>query len=161
MLTNEIGLVDTAVKTSNTGYLQRRLCKTGEDVKIAYDGTVRNSLNQILQFEYGEDGFDGMKPEYQFVLWKSMSDVEFEKQYRWTEEPWSKQDLLKMEWSRIKKDRSFSWIKDREHVPCHFERLIHRTKTIRPHNYKALRTSRSILTPLQVAQDIYQVQKNW
>lgn len=53
------GLSDTAVKTSETGYLQRRLIKALEDVMVKYDGTVRNSSGNILQFLYGEDGMAG------------------------------------------------------------------------------------------------------
>jgi DNA-directed RNA polymerase II subunit RPB1 len=53
------GLSDTAVKTSETGYLQRRLIKAMEDVMVKYDGTVRNSGGSILQFLYGEDGMAG------------------------------------------------------------------------------------------------------
>ena len=53
------GLIDTAVKTSETGYIQRRLVKALEDVMVKYDGTVRNSQQQILQFMYGEDGMAG------------------------------------------------------------------------------------------------------
>ena len=44
------GLIDTAVKTSETGYIQRRLVKAMEDVKITTDGTVRNAKNNIIQF---------------------------------------------------------------------------------------------------------------
>ncbi len=52
------GLIDTAVKTSETGYIQRRLIKALEDVVVKYDGTVRNSLGSVIQFAYGEDGMD-------------------------------------------------------------------------------------------------------
>ena len=53
------GLIDTAVKTAETGYIQRRLVKALEDVMTMYDGTVRNSHGGILQFLYGEDGMAG------------------------------------------------------------------------------------------------------
>jgi DNA-directed RNA polymerase II subunit RPB1 len=53
------GLIDTAVKTAETGYIQRRLIKALEDVSVAYDGTVRNSRGEITQFSYGEDHLDG------------------------------------------------------------------------------------------------------
>lgn len=53
------GLVDTAVKTANTGYLQRRLMKAMETLKVEYDGTVRNARENIIQFAYGSDGYDG------------------------------------------------------------------------------------------------------
>ena len=43
------GLVDTAVKTAETGYMQRRLVKSLEDLYVAYDMTVRNSTQDIIQ----------------------------------------------------------------------------------------------------------------
>jgi len=62
-----IGLIDTAVKTSQTGYIQRRLVKGMEDLKIEYDMTVRNNKNKIIQFAYGDDGFDTVKVELQSI----------------------------------------------------------------------------------------------
>ena len=56
------GLIDTAVKTSRSGYLQRCLIKHLESLRIAYDGTVRDNADQsIVQFAYGEDGLDVAK----------------------------------------------------------------------------------------------------
>uniref|UniRef100_A0A6C0J2W5 DNA-directed RNA polymerase n=1 Tax=viral metagenome TaxID=1070528 RepID=A0A6C0J2W5_9ZZZZ len=52
------GLIDTAVKTSDTGYIQRRLMKIMEDQHIEYNGSVRNVTGSIVQFSYGEDGID-------------------------------------------------------------------------------------------------------
>jgi DNA-directed RNA polymerase subunit A' len=52
------GLVDTAVRTSRSGYMQRRLISALEDLKLMGDGTVRNTADTIIQFEYGEDGAD-------------------------------------------------------------------------------------------------------
>ncbi|XP_064623865.1 DNA-directed RNA polymerase III subunit RPC1-like [Lineus longissimus] len=52
------GLVDTAVKTAETGYMQRRLVKSLEDLCSQYDMTVRNSMGDIVQFTYGGDGLD-------------------------------------------------------------------------------------------------------
>lgn len=59
------GLIDTAVKTSQTGYIQRRLVKGSEDLKQEYDGTVRNAKGKIIQFTYGDDGFDPVRVEQQ------------------------------------------------------------------------------------------------
>ena len=58
-----IGLIDTAVKTSQTGYIQRRLIKGLEDIKVEYDMTVRNNIGKIIQFAYGDDNFDSTKVE--------------------------------------------------------------------------------------------------
>lgn len=52
------GLIDTAVKTADTGYMQRRLMKVMEDLVVEYDYSVRNSDKKLVQFFYGEDGFD-------------------------------------------------------------------------------------------------------
>jgi DNA-directed RNA polymerase II subunit RPB1 len=59
------GLIDTAVKTSETGYIQRKLIKAMEDLKTFYDLSVRNAGGGIVQFLYGEDGFDFNKIESQ------------------------------------------------------------------------------------------------
>jgi len=58
------GLVDTAVRTSTSGYMQRRLINALQDVKVEYDGTVRNSLGDIIQFSYGEDGVDPARSDH-------------------------------------------------------------------------------------------------
>ena len=58
------GLVDTAVKTAETGYIQRRLVKAMEDVMVQYDASVRNALGEIIQFVYGEDGMDGYDTQH-------------------------------------------------------------------------------------------------
>jgi DNA-directed RNA polymerase subunit A' len=51
-------LVDTAVRTSRSGYMQRRLINALEDLKVAEDRTVRNTAGTVIEFEYGEDGID-------------------------------------------------------------------------------------------------------
>uniref|UniRef100_A0A8C7YBQ5 DNA-directed RNA polymerase subunit n=1 Tax=Oryzias sinensis TaxID=183150 RepID=A0A8C7YBQ5_9TELE len=52
------GLVDTAVKTSRSGYLQRCIIKHLEGLVVQYDLTVRDSDGSVVQFLYGEDGLD-------------------------------------------------------------------------------------------------------
>ncbi|MEN6442650.1 MAG: DNA-directed RNA polymerase subunit A' [Methanoregula sp.] len=58
------GLVDTAVRTSQSGYLQRRMINALQDLKVAYDGTVRTTGGRIIQFKYGEDSTDPMKGSF-------------------------------------------------------------------------------------------------
>jgi DNA-directed RNA polymerase beta' subunit/intein/homing endonuclease len=53
--------------TSSTGYIQRRLIKGMEDLKIEYDMTVRNNKGRVIQFSYGEDGIDPVKVESQIM----------------------------------------------------------------------------------------------
>ena len=68
-----MGLIDTAVKTSQTGYIQRRLVKGLEDLKVEYDGTVRNNMGKIVQFTYGEDGAETTRVENQSIPLVNMS----------------------------------------------------------------------------------------
>ena len=59
--------------TSQTGYIQRRLIKGLEDLKVEYDMTVRNNKQRIIQFAYGDDGVDTVKVENQILPLVSMS----------------------------------------------------------------------------------------
>ncbi|EGP87916.1 unnamed protein product [Zymoseptoria tritici ST99CH_1A5] len=76
------GLIDTAVKTAETGYIQRRLVKALEEIMIKYDGTVRNSLGDILQFTYGEDGLDATYIESQHINTIASSHGQFDRKYK-------------------------------------------------------------------------------
>jgi DNA-directed RNA polymerase subunit A' len=58
------GLVDTAVRTQQSGYMQRRLINALEHIRLEYDGTVRDSAGDIIQFKYGEDGVDPAKSDH-------------------------------------------------------------------------------------------------
>ncbi|KAF2972179.1 hypothetical protein GQX73_g1389 [Xylaria multiplex] len=120
------GLIDTAVKTAETGYIQRRLVKALEDVSARYDGTVRNSLGDIIQFIYGEDGLDAMQIEKQGMDHWMIRTVDFDKRYRLdvmdtvppavadsleyiqdiTGDPQA-QELLDYEYETLQKDRQF------------------------------------------------------
>jgi DNA-directed RNA polymerase II subunit RPB1 len=75
------GLIDTAVKTSDTGYIQRKLVKTLEDLKVFYDGTVRDANNNIVQFQYGEDGYDACKIEEIPLQFVTQNNYELMKEY--------------------------------------------------------------------------------
>ncbi|OKY77147.1 MAG: DNA-directed RNA polymerase subunit A' [Candidatus Methanohalarchaeum thermophilum] len=55
------GLVDTAVRTAQSGYMQRRLINALQDLKVGKDGKVRNTSGEIVQFDFGEDGIDPTK----------------------------------------------------------------------------------------------------
>ena len=59
------GLIDTACKTSETGYIQRKVMKLMEDLKVNYDYSVRNASGAIIQFIYGDDGMDATFVESQ------------------------------------------------------------------------------------------------
>lgn len=75
------GCIDTAVKTSETGYIQRRLVKGMETVMARYDTTVRNAQGCIIQFLYGEDGMNAQKVEKQFFDYYDANIHQFREAY--------------------------------------------------------------------------------
>lgn len=76
------GLIDTACKTAETGYIQRRLVKAMETVMARYDGTLRTSNGQIVQFLYGEDGMDAVWIERQNFDSLTLTRPELNKRYQ-------------------------------------------------------------------------------
>ena len=60
-MTGRESICQTAMGTATSGYMQRRIVKLNEDIKIQYDGTVRDTLGKMYQVAYADDGFDPMK----------------------------------------------------------------------------------------------------
>lgn len=60
-MTGRDALMDTALRTPKSGYLYRRLSNAMQDLKVAYDGSVRDASGKVVQFSYGEDGLDVSK----------------------------------------------------------------------------------------------------
>ena len=96
------GLIDTAVKTSETGYIQRKIIKAMEDLKVEYDFSVRNSNDIIVQFVYGNDGMEATFVESQpLIITKLNTDglvnkFYFPEDYKW-------KNVLKTDSIEIKK----------------------------------------------------------
>ena len=80
-----VGLIDTAVKTSTTGYIQRRLIKGMEDLVTHYDMTIRNSKKKIVQFQYGDDNFDTIKVENQDLPFINYTSEQIYSHYLFTD----------------------------------------------------------------------------
>jgi DNA-directed RNA polymerase II subunit RPB1 len=104
-----VGLIDTAVKTSTTGYIQRRLIKGLEDLMVNYDMTIRTNKNKIVQFQYGDDGIDTIKVEDQEMPIVEMSSQEIYNHYLIPEETGKVKTLsnifLKNTMTRLKKQQ--------------------------------------------------------
>jgi DNA-directed RNA polymerase beta' subunit len=83
------GLIDTAVKTADTGYIQRQLIKSMEDLTVQHDGTVRDPNNNIIQFHYGEDGINPVKIEIQSYPIGKMSHEAIRTEFGMTNVDWS------------------------------------------------------------------------
>lgn len=105
-----VGLIDTAIKTSTTGYIQRRLIKGLEDLMVNYDMTIRNNKNKIVQFQYGDDGFDTTKIEDQNIPIVEMSIQDIYNHYLIPQESGKVKTLsnifLKNVMTRVKKQQN-------------------------------------------------------
>jgi len=83
------GLIDTAVKTADTGYIQRQLIKSMEDLTVQHDGTVRDANNNIIQFHYGEDGINPTKIESQSLPLGKLSIEDIRTQFGMKNVEWA------------------------------------------------------------------------
>jgi DNA-directed RNA polymerase II subunit RPB1 len=101
-----VGLIDTAVKTSQTGYIQRRLIKGMEDLILAYDGTVRNNQGKIIQFSYGDDNIDTTKVESQKLPLTEMSLEDIYSEFQIPSEDVCEISYTKTAHSRMKKQNN-------------------------------------------------------
>jgi DNA-directed RNA polymerase II subunit RPB1 len=93
-MSGRTGLIDTAIKTADTGYLQRKFMKMLEDSVVSYTSTVVNSLNHVIQFVYGETGYDSAKQiEFQLEI-VNMDDAEIDERFTLT-----KSELKAAKWT--------------------------------------------------------------
>lgn len=106
-MTGRSGLIDSAVKTAESGYIQRKLVKSMEDVMIKYDRTVRSANNAIVQFIYGDTGADTIKQYEYNVKLLEMGDTELSEKYKI-----KSSDLNKMKITKENNDRYFEEIKE-------------------------------------------------
>ena len=107
------GLIDTSLKTAESGYMQRKLVKACEDSMVKYDGTVRNASNRIQQFIYGDSGVDTIKQVSYNIKYVMLSNEEIALKYKLT-----KEDLDKCKNMKIYDNEKFydKIIKSRDHL---------------------------------------------
>lgn len=77
-----VGIISKAIKTAETGYIQRKLIKAMEDLRVCYDGTVRNANGIIIQTVYGNDGFDASYHENQKLTFLNYNKAKLEKEFK-------------------------------------------------------------------------------
>ena len=106
------GLIDTAVKTSQTGYIQRKLVKAMEDLKVHYDSSVRGGSGEIVQFVYGDDGMDSIHVESQplFVTKLSLKDGSLQRKFKFEDTIKWKSYLTSSAGTRFKKNKNYQKI---------------------------------------------------
>jgi DNA-directed RNA polymerase II subunit RPB1 len=95
------GLIDTAIKTADTGYIQRKFIKGMEDVMVYYDGLVRSANNQIIQYFYGGSNLDQVKQKPVKITLVNMSNEKVRENFVFTKDElktmFKKNELLKIE----------------------------------------------------------------
>lgn len=135
------GIIDTACKTAETGYIQRKLMKNLEDLKVQYDMTVRSENGCVVQFAYGGDSFDPKKVEKQQFELIQKSDDDFTRRYKWTNEQLSVFDdsvkvdmkVLNKEFRELKKlrkqfrEREFH-LDDEVYQPINVYRIVQQSR---------------------------------
>uniref|UniRef100_UPI00358E2B84 DNA-directed RNA polymerase II subunit RPB1 isoform X2 n=1 Tax=Myxine glutinosa TaxID=7769 RepID=UPI00358E2B84 len=168
------GLIDTAVKTAETGYIQRRLIKSMESVMVKYDGTVRNAMNQVIQLRYGEDGLAAEHVEFQHLSTLKPSNKAFEKKFKFDHtnkrallrclhedvvnevlDSTHIQNCLEREFEQIRDDREvlravFPTGDSKVVLPCNLQRMIWNAQKIFHINGRAT----TDLNPLRVIEGV-------
>ena len=168
------GIIDTAIKTSETGYIQRRLIKAMESVKVNYDGTVRNQTGHLIEFCYGGDGLSGEWVETQNLVSLELNNKAFAAKYKFdlSNEQRLKKILDRNVLTEVNKDSQALNKFDNEYeqlcldkvelrkifpsgderivLPCNLKRLIWNAQK----KFKVNQRSTSKLNPIRVIDDV-------
>jgi len=130
------GITDTAVKTASSGYIQRRFIKSMEDISIQYDGTVRNSMNDILEFFYGGDSLDTKFIEKADMSNMNMSINDFKNYIKISNNTTNNKKLINDEFNQLIKDYNYlhnNIIQNNFYFPYDLNRAI---LTVKKETYK-------------------------
>lgn len=151
------GLIDTAVKTSDSGYIQRKLVKTMEDLHVEYDGTVRNANGAIVQFQYGGDGIDSICVEAQECNLGTMTLEDIYKEFAASESDYA--DVVNGDASADTMVERI--LEDREFLVKHVFRYNKSAKVLAPVNLRRLSqkymnkyATKTTLTPKYVVDEL-------
>jgi DNA-directed RNA polymerase II subunit RPB1 len=121
------GLIDTAVKTADTGYIQRQIRVALEDLISQHDGSVRDTTGNLLQIRYGEDGINATKLESQHLALDKLSDQDIAEKFSadGDSREGAYQDAIKedrrMFVERVSRGKPEKDVK----APVHLDRIVH------------------------------------
>ena len=146
------GLIDTAVRTAESGYIQRRLMKALEDMKVHYDYTVRSANGDIYQFLYGDDGINGAGLlEKQSIGFLFMPYDKLNEKYRLSQ--FEKWELYMKEPAVKRMTKTPNW---KERLDNHFKKLNQRreylVKDVLMHKYET-----GVVSPVNIERMISNV----
>lgn len=169
-----IGIITKAIKTADTGYIQRKLVKALEDLRICYDGTVRNANNIIIQTVYGNDGFDGCYLEMQNMFFLNYNMSKLCQAFRHLENEnlrsvlttqalaefeasEGRQDILEQEFNQIikfqdylKRNVSMTYLQPDVRSPINFARLISNAIN----KFDLIKASAADINPIYIVQQV-------
>jgi len=174
------GLIDTAVKTAETGYIQRRLVKSMEGLSCQYDGTVRNCNGEMVQLLYGEDGMGGEWLEFQDLSTVNPGHESLKKTFKFDLSEYDMKEYivddiaesvacdpqithdLAMEFEQLKDDRKLlrslrAVTDERERcvLPCNIQRLIVNAQK----QFRLDMKTPTDLSPMTVVEDVRELVK--
>ena len=150
-LTGRDGLIDTSIKTAETGYAQRRLVKSLEDILIKYDGTVRLANDNLIQIVYGDSGADTTKQYSYKINMIMMNDKDMKEKYIFNDNELKKvknfsqndnKKLLKnilsmrnkLRTSLLKSCMAYNVMKETFYFPVNFDRNINNQLNLKNNN---------------------------
>lgn len=171
---SRVSAVQGNIQTAETGYKQRQMGKAMEDLKVAYDGTVRDASNNIVQYCYGVDGYDSIKLEHISISILKKNNQEMKDAFYWnakeiistyksifTKKAFDNfqknfdenEKILKNEWKQLMKDRDdlrnkyFAHEDDTSKIltPVNIKRLIHHMIN----QFKIKKYGKTDMTPLE------------
>lgn len=137
-MTAREGLIDTAIKTADTGYIQRKLGKLFEDVIVNYDNTLRLSSGLILQFVYGDTGANPVS-QYRYIIdMIKMGDADIAKRFKFTDD-----ELRSTGMTKESNDSYYNWI-------LNFRNFIRRSQFKSYMDYKAYTKYVEFMLPVNI-----------
>jgi DNA-directed RNA polymerase II subunit RPB1 len=158
-MAGRVGLIDTAVKTAETGYIQRKLIKAMEDLHVGYDYSVRSGSNGVIQLVYGNDGMNAAFVEAQSIPLfngsKIFSIKELEDEYMMNDKNEWKSLLNKSTWEDLNGNKDFKTI-----VKTNIDNIKSYRKFIAEDLYNLYDISGGILFPVPFQRIINRIMKN-
>ena len=168
-LANGLHVVDTA----ESGYIQRRLVKSMEDLSVRYDGTVRNAYDNIVQFIYGDDNMDPVKVELHKLMLIRYTNEEMKENFNTDNVEWKDivtktafknfsknyKTLLKENYEELEQYRkelrddiykNQKTMIDKIFTPVNYFRLIHNSL----YKFNVYKTDLSNLTPQYIVNNV-------
>jgi DNA-directed RNA polymerase II subunit RPB1 len=160
------GLINTVIKTSETGYTQRKITKILEDVIVTYDHTLRTGVGGIVQFLYGDCGIDATH-QYEYIIdMFNLSDADMAKRFQYTPDELKKfpgytqnmshlsdmmqyRDLLRHTQIKTKLDYKIFYSYSVFKIPINLNRLLEKAKMVKNED--------AIVNPMYVLEQINQL----